>query len=183
MSARRTPWWYYVIAALIGLLFGAILVKSDEMSGLSLLGAPWFVAFVLILLGAVVLILALQVHQYAITDPRRRKSWIDPTKAVYTLVLCKALGIAGAGLAGWYLAQALLCLPHWSIPYFQNVITQCAVTTVICIADMVVGIVGEWLCQLPPSEGAENPKIKAAQRRERQRKLAAGGSMSKRSDS
>ncbi|WEV64518.1 DUF3180 domain-containing protein [Bifidobacterium sp. ESL0732] len=180
MSARRTPWWYYVIATLIGLLLGTILVKSDEMTGLSLIGAPWFVTFVLVLLGAVVLILALQVHQYAITDPTRRKSWIDPTKAVYTLVLCKALGIAGAGLAGWYLAQVLLTLSHWGIPYFQNVIIQCAITTVICIADMIVGIIGEWLCQLPPSEGPENPKIKAAQRRERQRKFAAGSSMNKR---
>ncbi|MDF7641301.1 DUF3180 domain-containing protein [Bifidobacterium sp. ESL0784] len=181
MSARRTPWWYYAIAALIGLLLGAILVKSDEMSGLSLIGAPWFVAFILVLLGAAVLILALQVHQYAITDPKKRKSWIDPTKAVYTLVLCKALGLAGAGLAGWYMVQVLLTLPHWGIPYYQNVIIQCGVTTVICIGDMAVGIIGEWLCQLPPSEGAENPKMKAAKRRERQRKLAAG-SMGKKSD-
>lgn len=174
MSARRTPWWYYVIAALVGLVFGTILFKSDEMTGLSLIGAPWFVSFVLVLLGVVVLALALQVHQYATTDPAKRKSWIDPTKAVYTLVLCKALGIAGAGLAGWYLAQLLLCLTHWGVPYYQSVIIQCVVTTLICIADMVVGIVGEWLCQLPPDEGAENPKIKAAKRRERQRKLAAG---------
>ncbi|WEV42411.1 DUF3180 domain-containing protein [Bifidobacterium sp. ESL0682] len=180
MSARRTPWWYYVIAALIGLVFGAILFKSDEMTGLSLIGAPWFVSFVLVLLGVVVLALALQVHQYATTDPAKRKSWIDPTKAVYTLVLCKALGIAGAGLAGWYLAQLLLCLAHWGVPYYQSVIIQCAVATVICFADMAVGIIGEWLCQLPPSKGAENPKIKAAKRRDRKRKLAAG-SMSKRS--
>ncbi|WEV68931.1 DUF3180 domain-containing protein [Bifidobacterium sp. ESL0775] len=182
MSARRTPWWYYVIAVLIGLVFGAILFKSDEMTGLSLIGAPWFVSFVLVLLGVVVLALALQVHQYAITDPAKRKSWIDPTKAVYTLVLCKALGIAGAGLAGWYLAQLLLCLTHWGASYYHNVIIQCAIATVICIADMVVGIIGEWFCQLPPDEGAENPKIKAAKRRERRRKLAAG-SMGKRSDS
>ena len=42
---------------------------------------------------------------------------------------------------------------------------QCAVAAVICLADMVIGIVGEWLCQLPPMEGPESPKMKASKRR------------------
>ena len=42
---------------------------------------------------------------------------------------------------------------------------QCAVAAVIFLADMVIGIVGEWLCRLPPMEGPENPKMKAAKRR------------------
>ncbi|MBB2955083.1 putative membrane protein YeaQ/YmgE (transglycosylase-associated protein family) [Bifidobacterium commune] len=174
MSARRTAWWYYVIAALLGLLLGAMLFKTDEITRLSLIGAPWFVSFVLVLLGVVVLVLALQVHQYAITDPTKRKSWVDPTKAVYTLMLSKALGVAGAMLAGWYLAQLLLCLPHWGARYYQSVVIQCGIATVICIADMIVGIIGEWLCQLPPSEGPDDPKIKTAKRRERRRKAIAG---------
>lgn len=174
MSARRTAWWYYGIAALLGLLLGAMLFKTDEITRLSLIGAPWFVSFVLVLLGVVVLILALQVHRYAITDPAKRKSWVDPTKAVYTLVLCKALGVAGAMLAGWYLAQLLLCLPHWGAQYYQSVAIQCGIASVICIVDMIVGIIGEWLCQLPPSEGMENPKMEAARRRGHQRKAIAG---------
>ena len=30
---------------------------------------------------------------------------------------------------------------------------------------MIIGIIGEWLCQLPPNEGPENPKIREAKRR------------------
>ena len=32
---------------------------------------------------------------------------------------------------------------------------------------MIIGIVGEWLCQLPPIDGPENPKIKETAQRQR----------------
>ena len=75
------------------------------------------------------------------------------------------LGLTGAALAGWYVGQILLVLDHIEADYYATAVTQCAVAAVICLADMVIGIVGEWLCQLPPMEGPENPKMKAAKRR------------------
>ena len=96
---------------------------------------------------------------------RARLKPLDPTKAVYTLMLSKALGLTGAALAGWYVGQILLVLDHIEADYYATAVTQCAVAAVICLADMVIGIVGEWLCQLPPMEGPENPKMKAAKRR------------------
>ena len=166
MKIRRTPWWQYVVALLLGLIAGCLLAQVSESSGLSLLGAPWFVSVVLLLLGIVVLVMALQVHQYATTDPQKRARLkpLDPTKAVYTLMLSKALGLTGAALAGWYVGQILLVLDHIEADYYATAVAQCAVAAVICLADMVIGIVGEWLCQLPPMEGPENPKMKAAKR-------------------
>ena len=162
MKIRRTPWWQYVVALLLGLIAGCLLAHVSESSGLSLLGAPWFVSVVLLLLGIVVLVMALQVHQYATTDPQKRARLkpLDPTKAVYTLMLSKALGLTGAALAGWYAGQILLVLDHIEADYYATAVAQCAVAAVICLADMVIGIVGEWLCQLPPMEGPENPKIR-----------------------
>lgn len=82
-------------------------------SGLSLIGAPWIVTGLLAVLGIIVLVMALQVHKYANTDPKKRPhSFINPTIAVYTLVLAKALGLAGAGLAGWYGGQILMSIGH-----------------------------------------------------------------------
>ena len=96
MKTRRTPWWQYVIGAVLGLLAGIGLASYGESSGLSLIGAPWIVPGLLAVLGVIVLILALQVHKYANTDPKKRPhSFINPTIAVYTLVLAKALGLAG----------------------------------------------------------------------------------------
>ena len=144
MKIRRTPWWQYVVALLLGLIAGCLLAHVSESSGLSLLGAPWFVSVVLLLLGIVVLVMALQVHQYATTDPQKRARLkpLDPTKAVYTLMLSKALGLTGAALAGWYVGQILLVLDHIEADYYATAVTQCAVAAVICLADMVIGIVG-----------------------------------------
>ena len=147
------------------------LVKYDEISGLSLIGAPWIVPTILILLGITILILALQVHRYATTDPGKRRGFIDPVKATYTLILAKALGVAGAALTGWYAGQITLSVVHSDAPFYGQAILECSVTGGVCLIDMVIGIISEWLCQLPPSEGPENPKIKELRRR---RNMARG---------
>lgn len=166
MKARRTLWWQYVVAAALGLLAGMGLAAYGEGSGLSLLGAPLVVTALLALLGVLVLVLAVQVHKYANTDPKKRPhSFINPTVAVYTLMLSKALGLAGAALAGWYVGQILMSLGHIEATYYHDAIVQCGFAAVVCLADMIIGIVGEWLCQLPPSEGAEHPKMKQASKR------------------
>lgn len=167
MKVRRTPWWQYVIGAVLGLLAGMGLALYGEQSGLSLIGTPWVVAGLLAVLGLVVLVLALQVHKYANTDSKKRPhSFINPTVAVNALVLAKALGLAGAALAGWYVGQILMSVSHIEAPFYHDAIIQCAVTAVVCVADMIIGIIGEWLCQLPPNEGPENPKLAEAKRRQ-----------------
>lgn len=70
MKTRRTPWWQYVIGAVLGLLAGIGLASYGESSGLSLIGAPWIVTGLLAVLGVIVLILALQVHKSRIPTPR-----------------------------------------------------------------------------------------------------------------
>lgn len=167
MKAKRTPWWQYVIAVAVGLLAGIGLAVYGERSGLSLIGTPWIVVGLLALLGLIVLLLALQVHKYANTDPKKRPhSFINPTVAVYTLVLSKALGLAGAALAGWYGGQIVMSVAHIEAPFYHDAVVECAVAAAVAIADMVIGIIGEWLCQLPPDEGAEHPKLKQAKQRQ-----------------
>ncbi len=166
MKTQRTPWWYYVTAMILGLAAGSgVSYYGEEFSGMSLLGTPWIVSALLAVLGAVVLILALQVHKYATTDPAKRTTMFDPMKAVYTLVLCKALGVAGAALAGWYGGQILIVIAHVEASYYAKVLVECSIATLICLIDMVIGIVGEWLCQLPPNEGPESAKMKELKRR------------------
>lgn len=161
MKARRTPWWYYLVAIACGLIGGAMLAKYDEATGLALIGVPWFISVLLLLLGLTVLVLALQVHKYATTDPRKRSQLkpLDPQKAVSTLVLAKSLGLVGAALAGWYGGQILMCLEHAEAQYYAHAIFECAIASAVCIADMIIGIVGEWLCQLPPMDGPESPAM------------------------
>ncbi|OZG63252.1 hypothetical protein BHAP_1905 [Bifidobacterium hapali] len=169
MKAHRTPWWYYLIAIVCGLLGGALLAKYDEATGLALIGVPWFISLLLLMLGLTVLVLALQVHKYATTDPRKRAELkpLDPQRAVSTLVLAKSLGLVGAALAGWYGGQILMCLEHAEAQYYAQAIVECAIACAVCVIDMIIGIVGEWLCQLPPMDGPESATMKEAARRQR----------------
>ncbi|MBW3091788.1 DUF3180 domain-containing protein [Bifidobacterium sp. 82T10] len=167
MKARRTPWWYYLVAMICGLFGGMLLAKYDEVSGLALLGVPWFISALLLLIGATVLVMALQVHKYATTDPRKRAELkpLDPQKAVSTLVLAKSLGLVGAALTGWYGGQILLSVSHLEAAYYSQAVLECAIACAACLIDMIIGIAGEWLCQLPPMDGPESEKMKAAQPR------------------
>lgn len=74
MKARRTPWWYYVLAVALGLLAGIGLAKYGEISGLPLVGAPWIVPVILAVLGLAVLYRALQIHKYTTKDPENARN-------------------------------------------------------------------------------------------------------------
>lgn len=169
MSARRTPWWHYAVGIVLGLVCGGAVALVGAASDVAVIGAPWIVPIVLGILGVTVFAMAWQVHQYV----KGKRKYLNPAVSVYALVLSKALGLAAAALLGWYVGQILVSLGHADAPFYANAMVECGVSAVVCLADLVVGIVGEWFCQLPPNEGPEHPKTKAA---ERQRKLAAATS-------
>lgn len=154
MKAYRTPWWYFALGLLFGFVFGAFLVSITESSAISLSGAPWIVLAVMIIGGIVTFVLALQTHQYATSNPKERKPF-NMQMAVSALMLAKSLGMAGAILTGWYAGQIFVCWPHADIPLYSNVIRECVIAGIVCIIDMIIGIVGEWMCQIPPEDGAD----------------------------
>lgn len=169
MKVSRTPWWYYVIAVVLGALFGTLLVWRTRSTAIAPVGAPWFVSGVLFVLGIVVLVLAWQVHQYVIGKVKE----IDVDKASTTLILCKALAIAGAALAGYYGGELAMCIVWRDVAFYQGLIAECSVACAVTLIDMVIGIVGEGWCQLPPQDGPEHPRTKQARRRKRARGTAA----------
>jgi hypothetical protein len=156
MKARRTPWHYYVIAVIAGLAAGVGIGLVGQNSSVNILGSSWVVPVVLGLLGIVVLVLAWNVRKYAKGEVKA----LDPRRAFNTLVLAKSLSIAGSALAGWYIGQLMVVLPHGDSPYYSEVILECAVSAGVSVFDVVAGIISEWWCQLPPNEGPENPKMK-----------------------
>lgn len=161
MKTRRTPWWHPLTALIVGVAAGAGVALLDERCDLGVIGAPWFVAALLVAIGVGVGVLAWNVRKYAATDPRKRPStFINPLFAFRTLALCKALILAGAALAGWYGGQIIPSIAHLEASYYANAVAECAVTAVVCLADMVVGIIGERWCELPPLDGPESAKAK-----------------------
>lgn len=156
MRARRTPWWWYVIAVAVGGLLGWSLVRFTRTAAIAPVGASWLTSGLLLAVGVAVLVLAWQVRQYAHGKTRR----IDPDKAVTTLILCKSLALAGALLAGYYGGQLVMCLVWIDVEFYHSVIWECVAACAVTVADTVAGIVGEGWCQLPPGEGPEHPNQK-----------------------
>ncbi|MCI1935438.1 MAG: DUF3180 domain-containing protein [Bifidobacteriaceae bacterium] len=160
MKARKTPWQYFVIAGVVGLLGGATLAYVTRNSAVNVLGSSWVVPVILGLLGILVLVLAWTVRKYAKGELKD----IDPRRAFNTLVMAKSLSLAGSLLAGWYLGQLLVVLPRGDAPYYSEVILECAVSAGVSLFDVIAGIVSEWWCQLPPNEGPEHEKMKRRKR-------------------
>lgn len=168
MKAQRTRWWEYALAIVLGLLAGIGIAVIESHQSTSLTGAPWPVPVIMVVIALVVLYLAWQVHRYTTTEPRKRAQMkpLDPQRAVCTLVFAKALAIAGALLLGWYGGEIIMAVAHIDASYYRTIVIQCAFAAAASLFDMIVGIVSEGLCKLPPNEGPEHPKIQ--ERRQQQ---------------
>ncbi|BDR52613.1 membrane protein [Bombiscardovia nodaiensis] len=166
MNMRRTPAIYYLLAVGLGLIGGVCFTQANERWRLNMLGAPWLVSALLLILGLIILAMTYQVHRYA----KGERKEMDSQFAVNALLLAKALGIACSALLGWYGGQALMSLTHKEAPYYERVIVECAIAAVVCLVDIAIGVVGEWLCQLPPKDGPESPQ----QRQQAQQRRLAG---------
>lgn len=177
MNAQRTRWWEYALAIILGLLAGIGIAVIESHMTVSLTGAPWPVPVIMVIIAFIVLYCAWQVHRYATTEPRKRVGMkrIDPQRAVYTLVFAKTLAIAGALLLGWYGGEIIMTLGHLDATYYRSIAIQCAFAAAASLFDMIIGIVSEGLCQLPPTEGPEHPKMKERRQQQGDRIAGAAG--------
>ena len=166
MRAHRIRWWMYLLAAALGVGGGAATAALEERYHVSLLGLPWFVSAMLVVFGGGVLVAAWQVRRYTTTEPRKRVQLrtVTPERAVDTLIMSKALALAGAVLLGWYAGELLMLVGHLQAPYYRQIAIECVVACAASLIDMVCGIIAESFCQLPPSEGPEHPKVEERKR-------------------
>ena len=59
------------------------------------------------------------------------------------------------------------------VAFYQGLIAECSVACAVTVIDMIIGIVGEGWCQLPPQEGPEHPNAKKRKKRRRDAAVAA----------
>lgn len=171
MKVQKTPLWYYPIACVLGLFFGFLLVRIDSVASVSLLGVSWIAIFVLLIIGLAIAFMAYRVHKYATTKPQERTRHMDPKFAVLVLGLAKSLALVGAFLAGFYAIQSAVAFSHVEIMFFQLIVGQTLIASLVSLLDCILGIVSERWCQLPPEDGADNPQVKNS----RQQRLSVEG--------
>ena len=129
-------------------LVGWLLVVGLERRGTYLPHVPWIVDVALVGLAGAVYWAGWAVRSYL----KGRRPSLDPLRAARTLVLAKAAALTGSLLAGWYLAQVLAVLGDLGIEARRDKAVAAGVAVLCAVVLVVVGLVVEKFCQLPPED-------------------------------
>lgn len=150
---QRTTPGTLVLWATAGTVLGVFVDVLLESQGLALPGQPWFAIIGMLVLAAVLLVLGYPIKRWNDGDRTRE---IDPLQAARVAVMAKASALTGAGLAGWYVGNAAYYF--LSAPGIRNDLAAGMLLAMVAAAAlMIVGIIVEIFCTLPPQDppGAE----------------------------
>jgi cytochrome bd-type quinol oxidase subunit 2 len=133
---------------LVSVMVSWILVDLGKRSLLKYLAVPWSVSGVILIVAGAILVAAWPVRQYT----RGKRQQVDPLRAASVLALAKACTLAGAALAGLYLAMVLHAAGVLHSPLAWARLWQAAGAAGASVILTVSGRVAEWFCRLPPEE-------------------------------
>lgn len=144
-SIDLTPLRALVVAAIFGGLCGWLVVVVTNALDVTTPQVPWTAPVGLVLVTALVGALAYGTHQRL----QVRRERIPPERGVAFLVLGKASALAGAVVAGGYLAFALMFVSRFDAEAPRERVIRSAVTVVVGVALSVAGLLLERACKVP----------------------------------
>ena len=145
------------IAAVFGALAGWLVVVVANALDLVAPYVPWTAPAALVVIAALVGALAWSTYQRI----QVRKERVEPERAVAFLVLGKASALAGAVIAGGYLAFALMFVNRFDAAAPRERVIRALVAVVVAVGLTVAGLLLERACRVPdgddddPDDGAE----------------------------
>lgn len=144
--AQRTQWWPIALAAVIGFGLGFLLQTALSAGGSPPLVPPYSLPATLITVSGVLLGFAIALRR-AITGASKKR--VNPFVAVRIVAAAKASILAGALFAGFGIGIVLFFTLRTVAPQAEN--WWPAVATLLAgIAQVVIGLVAEHLCRVPP---------------------------------
>ncbi|WP_449374116.1 DUF3180 domain-containing protein [Arthrobacter psychrolactophilus] len=155
-STMRTirPSWLLAVAVSVGVI-GAVVTELTSRASLALPVLPLNSLVTMGLIAVVCLILGLKVRRWR--DGKRDKV-LGPLLAARTLVLAQACAYAGAMLFGWHGGILLDQLTTIALREDLGVIWQIIALLTGGAVMVVVGIVVERFCKLPPEDNEPSQK-------------------------
>ena len=130
---------------MFGGLAGWLLGVTANALDLTAPEVPWTAPIGLILVTALVGALAYSTYQRI----QVRHERVEPNRAVAFLVLGKASALAGAVVAGGYLAYALLFVGRWEAAAPRDRVIRSAVAVLAGVALCAMGLLLERACKVP----------------------------------
>ena len=145
----RTRWQTLVAVALVVGVVTWLLMHAMYDRGATLPEVSWLVGGVELVIAAVVFVMGWHVRQYL----RGKRPSLDPIRAARTAVLAKAACYTGALLVGWYGGQLTLRLTQLGdVANTGERAWAAALAALGAVAMLVVGLVVEAFCRIPPAE-------------------------------
>jgi hypothetical protein len=144
----RTRWQTLVVIAVALAAVVWIVLDALYRRGTLPPTVSWAVAAVEVVIGAVVLTMGWTVRQYL----QGKRPTLDPIRAARTAVLAKAACYTGSVLLGWYGGQVLLYVSNLEGPGNGGRAGAAAIAAGGALVLVVVGLVVEWFCRIPPPE-------------------------------
>jgi len=86
-------------------------------------------------------------------NSKTKKTQLDPLLAARTLVLAQACAYAGTVLLGWHVGIFLDQLRIWSLRSDQGITWLALAMAGGGLVMIVVGLLVEWFCRIPPEDG------------------------------
>jgi hypothetical protein len=144
-SVRSTSPRSLAVAAIFGALSGWLIVAASNSFDLVPPQVPWTAPVGVLLIAGLVGVFAYTTH----TRIQVRKERMDPQRAVAFLVLGKASALAGALIAGGYLAFALMFVTRIDADAPRDRVIRSAVAVVAGVGLAVAGLLLERACRVP----------------------------------
>lgn len=125
------------------------------LNGGGLLGpASWVSSVLLFVLGVLVIGAGLPVRRFLRGEATKS---LSPIRAARTLVLGQAAALTGAGVLGWYAAQAAHALAELSLPGYRDVLWRLLTLIVAAAFLAAAGMATQRMCRIdPPGDGTKD---------------------------
>jgi Protein of unknown function (DUF3180) len=118
------------------------------LNGGRLLGpASWISTILLVAMAALVVAAGLPVRRFLRGEARKP---LNPVRAARTLVLAQAAALTGAGLFGWYAAQAAHALGDLNLPGYRTLVWQLGAVCAGALLLAGAGMLTQSMCRVEP---------------------------------
>lgn len=138
-----------LLVAVLSAMASWLLLQLVRALGGSYPVISWLGLVPLLAVTVLVLVLSWQIRRYVQGRSTVRPS---PQRGRGTLVGAQTAALGGAGLLGWYLANALVHLPTADVPSHRVQLVWGLVHAGAALALSVAGYVGQHWCRVPPGD-------------------------------
>jgi hypothetical protein len=120
--------------------------------------SSWVSSVLLVVMAALVFAAGLPVRRFL---KGRATKTLSPIRAARTLVLAQAAALTGAGVLGYYAAQAALVLPDIDIPSYGSLIWRLGALCLGALLLAAAGMAAQRMCRIDSGDDRDRDSDRA----------------------